>query len=48
MGVLGHVIGDNMRFYLQASRILATLSTALAGLALLLATIGIYGTVASW
>ena len=37
---------DNMRFYLQASQILATLSSALAGLALLLATIGIYGTVA--
>jgi ABC-type antimicrobial peptide transport system permease subunit len=37
---------DNMRSYTDASRILASLSSALAGLALLLASIGIYGTVA--
>jgi predicted permease len=37
---------ENMRFYLQASRMLASLSGALASLALLLASIGIYGTVA--
>lgn len=37
---------ENLRSYVQASQILATLSSALAGLALLLATIGIYGTVA--
>ena len=37
---------DNIRFYVDASRMLASLSGALAGLALLLASIGIYGTVA--
>jgi putative ABC transport system permease protein len=37
---------DNIRSYIDASRILASLSSALAALALLLASIGIYGTVA--
>jgi putative ABC transport system permease protein len=37
---------DNIRSYIDASRILASLSSALAVLALLLASIGIYGTVA--
>jgi putative ABC transport system permease protein len=37
---------DNIRFYINASRMLATISGALAALALLLASIGIYGTVA--
>jgi len=37
---------DNIRFYVDASRMFATISSALAALALLLASIGIYGTVA--
>jgi predicted permease len=37
---------DNIRSYIDASRILASLSSVLGGLALLLASIGIYGTVA--
>jgi predicted permease len=37
---------DNLKPYVQASRFLATLSSTLAALALLLASLGIYGTVA--
>ena len=37
---------DNIQFYVDASRMFATISSALAALALLLASIGIYGTVA--
>ena len=37
---------DNMRLYIQASQMLASLAGVLASVALLLASIGIYGTVA--
>jgi putative ABC transport system permease protein len=37
---------DNMRSYVEASQFLAAISGTLAGLALLLASLGIYGTVA--
>jgi len=37
---------ENMRSYIEASQVLASLSAILAGAALLLASIGIYGTVA--
>jgi putative ABC transport system permease protein len=37
---------DNMRVYIQASQFLAAISSTLATLALLLATLGVYGTVA--
>jgi predicted permease len=37
---------DNMKLYIQASRFLAAISGTLATLALLLATLGVYGTVA--
>ena len=37
---------DNIRSYIEASRFLASISGTLAGFALLLASIGIYGTVA--